>query len=55
MTWWKKRLDQLRRDRHDRQEQPVLQLPLPEPREEPDTREPEAKPERGIAVIDFSL
>ena len=51
MTWWKERLDQLRRE--DRQEQPTLQLPLPEG---PPPAQPEDdEQERGTAEIDFTL
>lgn len=53
MTWWRERLDKLRRDEQGcpLQRQPTLRLPLP-----PDTP-PEAddEEERGIAVIDFAV
>jgi len=52
MTWWKDRLDKLRREDRPAENQPTLQLPLPEP--PPEALEDE-EPERGIAVIDFTL
>jgi len=50
--WWYERLGELRQEQGQHQEQPVLQLPVPEsPPEQPEDDEPQ----EGTAVIDFTF
>ncbi len=50
---WIERLEELRRE--ERQEQPVLQLPLPSQEPPPHVQPEDDKQERGVTVIEFAL